>query len=236
MRRRWSQRFGGEPLTVLFETASDSRPGDDRRMANVTLDDFIGRNRDEIIRRCSAKMATRSGPRRTEVEIDQRVPLFLDQLVKEMRDGPSQTHEISKGAIQHGPELLLQGFTISKVVHNYGDVCQSITDLAVDLSAPISTEDFRTLNRCLDDAIAGAVTEYAREQAVPREGELHQLQNLTNSALIAFEVLQTAKVGVAGSTGAMVHRNLIAIRAALVSRLRAEITPPLNDDEHALQR
>jgi hypothetical protein len=29
----------------------------------------------------------------------------------------------------------------------------------VALTSPISTEDFRTLNRCLDDAIAGAVTE-----------------------------------------------------------------------------
>jgi hypothetical protein len=29
---------------------------------------------------------------------------------------------------------------------------------------PISIEDFRTLNRCLDDAIAGAVTEYGRER------------------------------------------------------------------------
>jgi hypothetical protein len=32
-------------------------------------------------------------------------------------------------------------------VHEYGDVCQSITDLAVELGAPISTDDFRTLNR-----------------------------------------------------------------------------------------
>ena len=32
----------------------------------------------------------------------------------------------------------------------------------MELAAPISTEDFRILNRCLDDAIAGAVTEYGR--------------------------------------------------------------------------
>ncbi len=33
-----------------------------------------------------------------------------------------------------------------------------------EMNAPISTDDFRTLNRCLDDAIAGAVTEYGRER------------------------------------------------------------------------
>ena len=61
----------------------------------------------------------------------------------------------------HGRELRLQGFTVSQVVHDYGDVCQSITDLAMERDAPISVDDFRTLNRCLDDAIASAVTEYA---------------------------------------------------------------------------
>jgi hypothetical protein len=35
--------------------------------------------------------------------------------------------------------------------------------LALETNAPISTDDFRTLNRCLDDAIASAVTMYTRE-------------------------------------------------------------------------
>ena len=57
---------------------------------------------------------------------------------------------------------------MSQVVHGYGDVCQSITDLALHLEAPISVEEFRILNRCLDDAIASAVTEYGRgNQSIP---------------------------------------------------------------------
>ena len=70
--------------------------------------------------------------------------------------------DIGTSAARHGRDLHLQGFTVSQVVHDYGDVCQSITDLALELNAPISVEDFRTLNRCLDDAIASAVTEYGR--------------------------------------------------------------------------
>ena len=31
----------------------------------------------------------------------------------------------------------------------------------------IDTEDFRTLNRCLDDAIAWAVAEYANQERAP---------------------------------------------------------------------
>ena len=133
-------------------------------MAHVPLHEFIVENRDEIIRRCRAKVATRSMPPPTEAEIDHGVPLFLDQLVDALRLGLRSSPQIEKSAVRHGHDLLLQGFTVSQVVHDYGDVCQAVTELAVEMNAPIGTDDFRTLNRCLDDAIAGAVTEYGRER------------------------------------------------------------------------
>jgi len=127
------------------------------------LHEFLTANREELVKRCRAKVATRSVPPPTAAEIDHGVPLFLDQLVAALRGGGTkQNTEITDSAVLHGRDLLLQGFTVSQVVHDYGDVCQSITDLAMELNAPISTDDFRTLNRCLDDAIAGAVTEFGR--------------------------------------------------------------------------
>ena len=128
------------------------------------LDEFIVVNRDEIIRRCRAKVAARSVPPPTEAELDHGVPVFLDQLRDALRFGQTTSPEISRSAIRHGHDLLRQGFTVPQVVHDYGDICQALTELAVELNAPISTTDFRTLNRCLDDAIAGAVTEYGRER------------------------------------------------------------------------
>jgi hypothetical protein len=127
-------------------------------MSKINLAEFIDTHRDELIRRCRAKVAKRTVPPATDAEIDHGVPLFLSQLCKELSNGrSSETHEISESALEHGHDLLVRGFTIGQVVHDYGDVCQSITDLAVETSAPISADDFRTLNRCLDDAIAGAV-------------------------------------------------------------------------------
>src|SRR5207248_11266771 len=58
--------------------------------------------------------------------------------------------------------LLALGFNVSQVVHDYGDICQAITELALDQNAPIAIEEFHTLNRCLDTAIAEALTEHAR--------------------------------------------------------------------------
>jgi hypothetical protein len=158
------------------------------------LHEFIAVNRDEIIQRCRAKVATRSIPPPTEVEIDHGVPVFLEQLRNALRLGETTSPEISTSAIRHGHDLLRQGFTVSQVVHDYGDVCQAITELAVELNAPISTEDFRILNRCLDDAIAGAVTEYGRERTQSGiDGEsargserlgffAHELRNLINTS------------------------------------------------------
>src|SRR5687768_6502919 len=139
-------------------------------MANVTLHEFIGGNRAELIRRCKAKVATRSSPAQATASLEHGVPIFLDQLIAELRDGPSKTRAIKESAAQHGSDLLRQGFTVSQVVHDYGDVCQSVTDLAVESNAPISTNDFRTLNRCLDDAIAGAPTQHAADQQDNRDG------------------------------------------------------------------
>lgn len=198
------------------------------------LFEFIVTNRDEIIRRCRVKVASRSMPPPTEEEIDYGVPVFLDQLLDALNGRTSGNTEIHKTALQHGHELLLQGFTVSQVVHDYGDVCQAITELAVEKDAPIATDDFRMLNRCLDDAIAGAVTEYgrarnqstvAREKA--RESErlgffAHELRNLTNTSMLAFEVLRTGNVGVGGSTGTVLRRSLMRT-TALIDRSLAEV-------------
>ena len=199
------------------------------------LHEFITLNHDEIVLRCRAKVATRSVPPPTEAEIDHGVPLFLDQLVTTLRGGRDRLNpEISRSAVLHGHDLLRQGFTVSQVVHDYGDICQSVTELALEQDAPISTDDFRTLNRCLDDAIAGAVTEFGRgrnpstlDGADAREHErlgflAHELRNLLNTSILAFDVLQTGDVGVAGSTGKVLRRSLLGARD-LIGRSLAEV-------------
>lgn len=107
------------------------------------LHEFVIAHRDEIISRCRAKVTARSDPRPTRTEIDRGVPVFLDQLAGALRLGRSATPKITKTSTQHGYDLLLQGFTVSQVVHDYGDVCQAITEMAVERHTPIGTEDFR---------------------------------------------------------------------------------------------
>lgn len=195
------------------------------------LNEFITLNRKEIITRCRAKVAARSIPPSTEAEINHGVPVFLDQLVDALQSGSISTAAIDSAAGKHGHDLLVQGLTVSQVVHDYGDVCQTITELALELNAPIATEDFRTLNRCLDQAIASAVTMYSHEsqrtgadEVLDREHDrlaflVHELRNLVNTAVVAFEILKTGNVGVAGSTGAVLDRSLSGLRVLIARSL-----------------
>jgi signal transduction histidine kinase len=190
------------------------------------LHEFITANRVEIIERCRAKIASRPAPRPTDVELEHGVPLFLDQLADSLRSALSPNTAMVASAAKHGNELLHRGFTIAQVVHDYGGVCQAITELAVEREAPITTTEFKTLNLCLDDAIAEAVTEYARlreHEGTERMGRLaHELRNLLGSAVLSFSMLKEGSVGVGGSTSAVLTRSLAGLRD-LIDRELAEV-------------
>jgi signal transduction histidine kinase len=197
------------------------------------LHEFITLNRSDIIARCRAKVAARLIPTPTESEINHGVPLFLDQVVQTLQHHQTGS-EIGKSAALHGHDLLKRGFTVGQVVHDYGDVCQSITEIAVATNAPIGADEFRTLNGCLDDAIADAVTAYGsdrQESSVAEESArgtarlgffIHELRNLVQTATFASEVLLNGNVGLAGSTAAVLRRSLVSLQS-LVDQSIADV-------------
>jgi signal transduction histidine kinase len=204
------------------------------------LSEFVTSNRSEIIARCRARVAKRMAPRPTEQELVHGIPLFLDQLIAGLRSKLDHGAAVGVTATKHGGDLLHMGFTIAQVVHDYGDACQSITELAIEQSAPITTDEFQALNLCLDNAIAGAVTEFHRQREVDvvSAGErkatedlgyfAHELRNLIATATLGFEALKDGSVGTGGSTGAIVSRSLMRLRDLVdrslsVVRLKAGI-------------
>jgi len=198
------------------------------------LHEFLTLHRDEIISRTREKVGARIAPQLTEAVLEHGVPLFLEQLAATLcreQETPARptSPEMARSAILHGAELRQAGFTVAQVVHGYGDVCQAVTELAIELGIPISADEFKTLNRCLDEAIAQAVTEYARQRdlshprGAARHGFFgHEQRNLVHNAILAFEVLKTGTVGIGGSTGKVLGRNLIALRD-LIDRSLVEV-------------
>ena len=151
------------------------------------LHELLLAKKQAIIERARAKVASRPAPRATEEELLSGIPLFLDQLIEILRSSPTSGAALTEAATRHGGDLLYRGFTVAQVVHDYGSVCQAVTELAAETDALITADEFHTFNRCLDDAIAGAVTEYSRQreqtltlQGTERLGELaHELRNVT---------------------------------------------------------
>jgi signal transduction histidine kinase len=197
----------------------------------MQLDGFLTEHRLEIIARCQTKVAARCQPRPDDADrLERAIPQFLDQVIDTLRQHLSNNPDAIGSATQHGRDLMNGGFTVAQVVHAYGDVCQSVTDLAVERGAPITSEDFRTLNACLDDAIADAVTEFSLARDRRRDNEnnerlgvaMHEIRNLIGSAMLTFGALKLGRVGIAGSTGAVLERSLLRL-ASLVERSLAHV-------------
>jgi hypothetical protein len=206
------------------------------------MHEFLSAHRRELIARCKAKVAERSAPKATERELEHGIPKFLDQLIETLRleqgtdplksreisgisgGGNAESSQMGEAAAQHGRELFEGGSTIEQVVHDYGDLCQAITSLAFESEAPISVDEFRTLNRCLDNGIATAVTEYNYQRdflVAEKSAEIvnerlgffaHELRNQLNSATLALTAIQAGDIGVNGATGAVLNRSLVGLR------------------------
>lgn len=138
--------------------------------------------------------------------------------------------EVTKSAGAYGKELQRLGFTLTHVVHAYGAICQAITGLAIAKKAAITTGEFRELNRCLDTAIAGAVTTFLAERAVgdnTRETEnlgflAHELRNGLAIINTSLHLIKGGTVGFGGSTGQVLDRALKR-QQELIDRSLAEV-------------
>ncbi len=205
------------------------------------LHELLTAHRTELIDRCREKVAKRLAPGTVPTGFQHGIPLFLDQIIKTLQieqtadpmlsrsvsgpsgGGPSKS-ELSAAAMLHGHELLKGGYSVDQVVHDYGDLCQAITDLAFERHAPVNVDEFRTLNRCLDNGIAHAVTEFEsqRDSAISAQSLLalnerlgslaHDLRDFNHTAMVAVAAIKTGHIGLKGSTGAVLDRALSGSR------------------------
>ncbi|ABC82214.1 sensor histidine kinase [Anaeromyxobacter dehalogenans] len=207
------------------------------------LHEFLNQHRDAIIERARARVAARRVPLPSRSELTEGVPAFLTQLAELLREEvqpsrsvfvattPGRAHEaMGNAADQQGDDLLRAGLTVAQVVEGYGDVCQAVTEYASELKAPISLDEYHTLNLCLDVATARAVSAFsaARDrrtttQETERLGVLaHEMRNLLSTAMLSYQALKGGGVGIDGSTGAVLGRSLRGLRD-LIDRSLTEV-------------
>ena len=210
------------------------------------LYEFINLNREEVIARTRRAVGDREWPSLGIGELENGVPVFLTQLAETLRlmatSAPYPADVIGNTAALHGRELVALGFTPAQVVNDYGDICQAITALAAEQQAPITVQEFHTLNRCLDTAIAEAVAAHAHVTAERRGADeiarlghaAHELRDYLNTAIVAFHILKRGDVAINGSTGAVLSRSLMAIRTIVDSVLSDVRLTAGTQQRHAL--
>jgi len=216
------------------------------------LHEFLTAKRAELIQRCKEKVSKRSAPKAIESERVNGIPTFLDQLIETLQAAPARSERVSGttdnstksalsemgiAAARHGRELCRQGYTVEQVIRDYGDLCQAITDAAVEDGARIEVEEFRTLNRCLDNAIADSVTEWGYHNSLANADKkvervdffIYELRKLIHTATLAVIAIKAGNVGIAGATGTVLDRSLIDLRNLLdrcVADLRGRSEAP----------
>lgn len=213
------------------------------------MHEFLTKNAAELILRCVQKVAKRPYRHATAKQLVNGVPMFLSQLIRTLvaeqwggegagvgisgaSGGNNATlSEMGVSAAAHGTVLLGLGYNVDQVVHDYGDLCQAITDLAVERDAPFTVGEFRTLNRCLDNAIADAVTEFSFQRDVSMAEKqsadlnerlgflMHELRNSLSVAAMAVVAMETGALAMSGATGAVLKRSHIAMQRLITSTL-----------------
>jgi signal transduction histidine kinase len=232
------------PRNALHQAVQMSCGADD--ITGAAMYRFLRNNRDELIARCKDAVSQRPKRVATEEQLRNGIPLFLEQLTRTLQaeeegtpgeseriSGPAggdiaTMSEMGVSATAHGRQLLELGYTVDQVVHDYGDLCQAITTLAVERDAPFSIDEFRTLNRCLDNAIADAVTEFSAQRDVARARRqsaevnervgfmVHELRNHLQTATLALRALESGTLPVSGATGNVLKRSLGSMGVLLV--------------------
>jgi hypothetical protein len=97
---------------------------------------FLYNHRDELIKRCKAKVAQRPRRAATAAQLANGVPIFLDQLMRALEaqengevdesfrisgaagGDAAALSEMGLSAAAHGKELLELGFSVDQVVHD----------------------------------------------------------------------------------------------------------------------
>jgi signal transduction histidine kinase len=114
------------------------------------------------------------------------IPQFLDEMITAIASPNDFAVVGSSGLgspLEHGAQRLDAGFNIKEVVVEYNILRGAVLDVAEEAGLQLTADECRVVNHIIDDAVAGAVDIFAREQA----GEL-QRQREEHLAFVAHDV------------------------------------------------
>jgi two-component system, OmpR family, phosphate regulon sensor histidine kinase PhoR len=114
------------------------------------------------------------------------IPQFLDEMIAAIasRNESAVVGKSGLGSpLEHGSQRLAAGFNIKEVVLEYNILRGAVLDVAEQAGLRLTANECGVINHIIDDAVAGAVDIFAREQASQR-----QRQREEHLAFVAHDV------------------------------------------------
>jgi len=186
------------------------------------LSDFLVHHRDEILHRSLDKIRSMAGTvGRSPAELIDDLSPFLDELIdalEKMRTQrkPRGLETTGTVAPAHAKQRLRIGFDVEQLVHDYGSLCDAITETAEATGTSIELAEYRVLSQSLDTGIAEAVHEFMKSRELADERKeserlgyiVHELRNALATALLSAQAIRAANLSVSGRTADALERSL----------------------------
>jgi PAS domain S-box-containing protein len=141
------------------------------------LADLVQARMEDILRRWELRVqALLSAEDVPRSELRDSLPRFLAALVDSLRSvqGPAAMHPLPKArasAREHGRQRFRLGFDIEAMVYEYGVLRDVLLELVEETGTAVSIAELRLLTGFIDEGIAEAVAQHARDAEPSEEGD-----------------------------------------------------------------
>jgi signal transduction histidine kinase len=150
----------------------------------MSLHRLLSERREELLARWARAAEASFAGSLSTVELIDRMPRFVDELIRALPPGSPQVPEGgSENAEEHGVQRLRLGFDIGEVVREYGLLHEAILGLAGDAEIVPSLREAQVLAAAINNGTCDAVTQYQAQ----RDAEL-QRQAAAHLGFIAHEL------------------------------------------------
>lgn len=160
-------------------------------MAAAELSSLLQQQRERLIADWMDRVqAGVTAARLSQAELRDRMPAFVDEIVRDLRPEGAPAAPPTGNAEEHGAQRFRLGFDVAEVVREYGVLQECILELARGEGLAIEPRAQVQLARVMNRGIADALAQYVSQ----RDGEL-QRQASEHLGFIAHELRSPLNVG-----------------------------------------
>jgi signal transduction histidine kinase len=181
-----------------------------------TLFGLLKKRRGDLISRWGTRIgAMLVAARLTQAELLDRIPTFVDEIIRALHPAALPLPPNAETAEEHGEQRLRLGFDVAEVIREYGLLHECILQLAEEAGLALCHHEQEVIAKGLNAGIASAVAQYVsqRDEELRRRTSqhigfiAHELRNPLSAARLAFQTLRRREIG-ASRTADVMDRNL----------------------------